>query len=163
MITSNSRIFLAITLSLLLFFGLKYLYTNPQILRPENILAAVNQKTAEIKTKISSIKIPNLSNFKNFLTFKLSFPSNDIPLKQYNNNNSNSFSLPTVPPIQPTLTDSTDLNRPLRLNPPPLALQPQFPDQPLLPGQPQFPDQPLHQSPPQQWKILFLLLDLKTT
>ena len=119
MITSNSRIFLAITLSLLLFFGLKYLYTNPQILRPENILAAVNQKTAEIKTKISSIKIPNLSNFKNFLTFKLSFPSNDIPLKQYNNNNSNSFSLPTVPPIQPTLTDSTDSDRFNRSQPTP--------------------------------------------
>jgi len=108
MITSNRRIFLAIFLSLVIFFGIKYLYSNPQILSPDNIYASIIQKTAELKTKISSIKIPNLSNF---FSLKFFLPSDNMAIKQYNNS-SQSFSLPTV--IQPTLTNfkPTPTNKP---------------------------------------------------
>ena len=108
MIVSNRRIFLAIFLSLLLFFGIKYLYSHPQIFSPDNIYASIAQKTAEIKTKISSIKLPNPSNFirftnfKNFLTLDLSLPSDNITIKQHNNNN-NSFFSPQI--TQPTSTN----------------------------------------------------------
>ena len=99
MTSSNSRIFLAIILSLLLFFGIKYLYTNPQVLRPDNIYASITQKTAEIKTKILSIKFPNFSKL-----FTLNFnPSNNGTMEQGNNQSNNSFTLPTV--IQPTTSN----------------------------------------------------------
>lgn len=110
MITSNSRLFLAIILSLFLFFGIRHLYTNPQILNPENVLASITQKTAEIKTKIFSIRLPNLSNL---FSLKFFLPSDNIApsqnkfgsgqaIKPYNNNN-NSLSFPMV--IQPTTSN----------------------------------------------------------
>ena len=81
MITSNRRVFLAIFLSLAIFFGIKYISSNPQLIRPENIFA-----------KISSIKFPDFSKL-----FTLNFnPSNNVAMKQFSNSN-NSFSLSSVP------------------------------------------------------------------
>lgn len=79
--SSNFRTFLAIFLSLFIFFGIKYLYTNPQILSPDNIYAGITQKTAQLKTKISSIRLPNLANLFT-LNFKL---SNSEPTNQLTN------------------------------------------------------------------------------
>lgn len=104
MITSNRRIFLAITLSFLLFFGIKYLYTNPQILRPENIYAAVIQKpVAKIKTIISSIRLPDFTNFKKSFTLNFSNSQNSLNSLNSLNNQNHSFTLPTV--IQPTTSN----------------------------------------------------------
>ncbi len=102
MIVSNRRIFLAIFLSLVIFFGIKYLYSNLQILSPDNIYASISQKTAELKTKISSIKIPNLSNF-----FSLKFNPSINNQPSIINNSDFSFSLPTV--TQPSPTDFNQL------------------------------------------------------
>lgn len=100
MIDSNRRIFLAIFLSLVIFFGIRYISLNPSVFSPGNIYAGVVQKTQEIKVKIFSIRLPDFSKI-----FTLSFnPSSNETMKQWNNNNqNNSFNLPTAAqPIQPT-------------------------------------------------------------
>lgn len=103
MITSNRRIFLAIFLSLFLFFGIKHFYINPQILRPDNIYASITQKAAELKIKISSIKLPNL---KKLFTLNFDYQTNNKTDESIHQNQT-SFSLPTVP--QPSPTDFNQL------------------------------------------------------
>lgn len=111
MITSNLRLFLAIFLSLAIFFGLKYIFINPSLFTPNNILADITQKTEEIKTNISSIKLPSFSKI-----FTLKFDSNkNEPTEQPNNKNGgNSYFFPV---IQPTSTNPTD-----PLKPPPTSI-----------------------------------------
>ena len=101
MIASNRRIFLAIFLSLVVFFGIKHLYTHPQILRPENIYASIIQKTKEIKTKISSIKFPD---FSKIFTLNFNPTNNETPLRPSGfEGQAINFNLPTV--IQPTTSN----------------------------------------------------------
>jgi len=103
MITSNRRIFLAIFLSLVIFFGIKYIYSNPLVFRPDNIYASITQKTAELKIKISSIKLPNL---KKLFTLNFDYQTNSDTDKSIHQNQT-SFSLPTV--SQPSPTDFNQL------------------------------------------------------
>ena len=113
MIDSNRRIFLAIFLSLVIFFCIRYVSLNPAQFNPSNIYAGITQKTTEIKTNISSFKFPdlikifsfNIPNFSRLFTFNYS-PVSNQPLQQYNNgagNNGNSFTVPTqtYQPYQP--------------------------------------------------------------
>ena len=91
MINSNRRIFLAIFLSLVIFFAIRYVSLNPAQFNPSNIYAGITQKTAEIRTKIASIKFSEFSKI-----FTLNFnPVSNQPLQQYNNSRNN-FALPTV-------------------------------------------------------------------
>jgi len=111
--TPNWKIFLAITLSLLIFFGGSYLYKNYQTIKP-----------------------PNLSNFKNLLAqaslknlITFNFSTNNGTMKQWSNRN-NSFTLPTSQPSQPTQPikpikpTPTNSNQPQPTRPIPLSSTP---------------------------------------
>jgi len=84
MLTSKHRIFVAIILSLIFVLIIRSAYSDPTLFEPENIYTDFIQNTKNIKAKISSF-------------FTLNFNSTDnIVMKQSNNENNTSFLLPII-------------------------------------------------------------------
>jgi len=109
MITSNRRLFLAIFLSLVILFGIKYISSNPLLFSPSNIYASITQKTAEIKAKIFSIKLPD---FSKIFTLNFNPDNNETPLRPSGEGQAMNFNLPvsihpTSPRQSPSITRTT--------------------------------------------------------
>lgn len=89
--TSNLKIFLAIFLSLIVFFGVNYLYKNPQILTPKNLYENLIAKPgAKIANFSSSFDFPSIKNL-----FTLNKKQENINQKNQNSYQNNFFTLPT--------------------------------------------------------------------
>ena len=106
---SNLRIFLAILLSLIVFFGASYLIKNPQVLQPNNIIASASQAVNGITTSLSTIKLPNLTKM-----FTLKLPSKNNQSSQSGGSFFSSFSFDAFLAPSPTpipIINDTDNNQ----------------------------------------------------